>query len=259
IPLVDEEPFFGYQILSLPMKDNLSLYHTLLVQNKYVGLTRDRRFYSTFEDLSSCNEYNTDRLICQSMIVHDANAEPICETSILRQENDLYNQHCNIMSTKGEFRVIHRLRKNTWLIIYSDKVNIIEDCGHNFTSTKFQGAGILTLENYCTATIQTTKLKGEGETETKIRIPDLKIDIISEINNHPLIDRVAEVELEHTKYNNIKLDNLDNAANQMKNIKSELERISNQPRRRGTNNRTKLLQITSVPWKKTKPRRRRTS
>lgn len=214
-------------MLSLPEKDNQSsLYHTLLVRSKYVGLTRDRKFYVTLDDLSTCKDYDSKRYVCKSLIIHDENADPICETSILHQDKEKYNQLCNIMTTKGNFKIIHRLTRNKWLLLYTDPINIVEGCGKKFSTTKLEGAGVLTLNEQCTATLQSTKIHGEGEIETKLKLPEMKIDIIEQIYNHPQVKNLPDIEIKPVNYNHAKLNDLKAEAQQMADINQELSRVN---------------------------------
>lgn len=239
IPLIDDDVLNVYQILSLPKQDNYTisksntyngtyLYHTLLVQNKYIAITKDGRFYTTLEELSTCKTYTSSKLICNSLIIHDENAEPTCETAILKHDNTNYNIYCKIMTTRGNFKIIKHLRKNTWLLLFTDSVNIIEVCNNNGSTTnKFSGTGILTIPENCITTVHTTKLKSESQTkfEIKLQLPEIKIDIMDEVYNHPLIKHIEEVTIKPIQNGNLNLDKLNPAAYEMKNIHRELEKI----------------------------------
>lgn len=220
IPLVSNEQYTSYHLYSIPTRDlNSDLFHAIIPESKYIGLSKDNRQYLRISNLDQCKEIATGTSLCKNMVPLAIESAP-CEIEVITK---LSTKACKPVLMRFKDYNVVKLKKNKWIVILSKVMPIVHTCPQQMTKTQLVEANsILSMQPACTAYIGSTQIYAQEEKSSNYTehdvIPQVPFDCCEDVAKN------MQVTLNPIKLNSINLDELDTASHKL----SEQEDLLNQ-------------------------------
>ncbi|XP_013134257.1 PREDICTED: uncharacterized protein LOC106100064 [Papilio polytes] len=228
-PLVKSEPLKLYHIYSTPIQHpNSSLYTTILPEHKFLATNPSGQTYISTSSLDNCKTFTEKRIVCNDLIVYDADTRPICELQALFTISKKIPSTCTSSTFVAQINTFQSLNDNRWLFILTNSTPCVLQCDNEVSHHLIQGSGIITLKENCKlhtgySTLSAHKTKKENIT-SPIIIPDLNIQDCIEENKKTEVPNLLPISL-----NEIPLDSLNNIKHQLDNHHEEIQKFKNKP------------------------------
>lgn len=224
-PLIQNEPLDLYHIYSIPIQHpNSSLHTTILPEHVYLATNPNGQIYISTSDLSSCKTIATKKKICNNIVSYDSSKRPICELEILHSLSKTLPKTCTTSTFEAKINTFQSIEDNKWLYILSEETNCVLQCKNSVTHHKLQGAGILSLPQYCKFYTGYSTLTAFQTSEKNITYPI----IIPDIRNDECFDELQGIETPNLipiKINEMPLDSLQQIKHHADKYKEEIEKI----------------------------------
>lgn len=232
VPLVNTREYILFHNIALPTPykpEEPNSFGLILPDNRYIAMTKDKSYYSVFDNLEICKSVSPGDFICDIENVYSTDAKPTCESELLAKVINEKPIQCETKILLGTLDIWKPIINNRWIFIQSEPTKISIDCVNSkLYETNILGAGILSIPKGCIGYCKSTTL-----------IPKFTsfINITSPINNIPDFNLINDtccnlVKLENVKddvspvyLKNIDLDDF-NSANAIK-LKSLLSNLNN--------------------------------
>lgn len=224
IPLVSNEHYTSYHLYSIPTRDlNSNLFHAIIPESKYIGLSKDNRQYLRISNLDQCKEITTGTSLCKNMVPLTIESAP-CEIEVITK---LSTKACKpVMMQFKDYNVV-KLKKNKWIVILSKVMPIVHTCPQQTTKTQLiEANSILSMQPACTAYIGSTQIYAQEEKSSNYSehdvIPQVPFDCCEDVAKN------MKVALSPIKLNNINLDELDTASHKLSEQEDLLNQLNNE-------------------------------
>lgn len=226
IPLVSNDLFNLYHLYSIPTKNPTNnLYHLIIPESKYVGISNDNRLYIPMHSIKDCKAISSNQKLCTDVIPLTLN-DPSCETEVITQVS---TKKCKpVQISFSDYNVV-KLKQNRYILIVSQAIPLVTNCPGQTSKTELVDANsLLYLNPGCSAFIGSTQLygydaKSSNSTSDDI-IPIIPFDCCEEINQ----GATKHLDLKEIHIKSLNMDDLNIAEEQLKNQEQIINSMSNQ-------------------------------
>lgn len=226
IPLVSNDIFNFYHLYSLPTKNlNNDLFHLIIPESKYVGISTDNRLYIPMHKIDNCKTISHSQRICKDVIPLSLN-DPNCETEVITQVS---TKKCKPVQIGFSDYNIIKLKLNRYILIVSKAIPVVTNCQGQASKTQLiEKNSLLYLNPRCSAFIGSTQLyaydaKSSNATADDI-IPVVPYDCCEDTKQ----DETHHLNLKEVHIKNLNMDDLNMAAEQLKNQEKIIDSMSKQ-------------------------------
>ncbi|XP_074026487.1 uncharacterized protein [Leptinotarsa decemlineata] len=231
IPLVEPETYTLYRLLPIPIPDNRTgLHHILLTVQKYIARDDESLLYISLQNLENCKTLNHGVRICSDLLPYPIDSEAICEAQLLRRLTVLPKTCQSSLIYATEYN-IQELSLNLWLITISEVLPITINCENMEPVTRvIKTNSLLKLQPGCSSFVGSTRIhskyfvdryKNVTYKNHAVRIPYSCCDHLPEKRHLP--------ELKPLKLNKINVDELNIAQHKLNQYSEELDKLINEP------------------------------
>lgn len=226
IPLTSNDVFNLYHLYSIPtLNPKNNLFHLIIPESKYVGISTDNRLYIPMHSLQDCKIISNNQRLCRDVIPLTLN-DPNCETEVITQVS---TKKCNPIEIGFSDYNIIKLKKNRYILIVSHAIPVVTNCQGQASKTQLvTNNSLLYLSPRCSAFIGSTQLyaydtKSSNSTEDDI-IPIIPFDCCEDENRQP----AKHLNLKEIHIKNLNMDDLNIADEQLKNQGRILDSMTQQ-------------------------------
>lgn len=226
IPLTSNDVFNLYHLYSIPTKNpNNNLFHLIIPESKYVGISTDNRLYIPMHSTENCKAISSTQRLCKDVIPLTLN-DPNCETEVITQVS---TKKCNpIQIGFSDYNII-KLKQNRYILIVSQAIPVVTNCQGQASKTQLVTSNsLLYLNPRCSAFVGSTQLyaydmKSSNSTAQDI-IPVIPFDCCNEDNQQP----TKHLNLKEVHIKNLNMDDLNIAEEQLKNQEEIINSMNQQ-------------------------------
>jgi hypothetical protein len=222
IPLIEKEKYPLYHLYSIPPKDSkTNLFHTIILESKYVALSDNNRQYLKINSIEKCKDLQEETLLCSDLIPF-LYENPPCEIEVLTRLTA--NKKCYPVLLDIEDYNVQKVKTNKWIIITIKNLPITCSSGGPKADFINQNS-ILTMAPRCTAFISSIQVHAQEEkfsnySEADV-IPSIYYDCCENFTP-PLNQRH---QLKPLKINTLNLDDLKTADFKLNQYKDQLDNL----------------------------------
>lgn len=226
IPLVSNDLFNLYHLYSIPTKNlNNDLYHLIIPESKYVGISTDNRLYIPMHSTKDCKAISSNQKLCKDVIPLTLN-DPSCETEVITQVS---TKKCKPVQISFSDYNIVKLKQNRYILIVSQPIPVVTNCQSQASKTELiKTNSLLYLNPGCNSFIGSTQLyafdiKSSNSTTDDI-IPIIPFDCCEDTEQ----SNVKHLELKEVHLKSLNMDDLNIAEEQLKNQERIINSMNNQ-------------------------------
>lgn len=223
IPLTSNEVYTSYHLFSIPTRHPSSnLFHTIVPESKYIGISQDNREYIRTNEIESCKKID-DTLLCFNILPYPGEKAP-CEINIISK---LHSENCkSTIMALDDFNV-QELKKNKWLIILSKPLPIKITCGQHFKTQMIYENSLLKLTQGCRAFVGSIQISAAEHNTTKQQSDDI-IPVIPFNCCDDIPDKIEELKLQPVPLRNIRLDEFNEAQSSINDFEEQLNKLNHE-------------------------------
>ncbi|KAE9542481.1 hypothetical protein AGLY_003342 [Aphis glycines] len=233
IPLITETQLTLFKIIPIPHSvgidraDNKTHSIVLKPEYQYVGITKNRRQFTTFTEteLLHCTETETFTICPEFQPVQHESKDQPCEISLFKNPDQL-PQNCESGVIVISKNIFHKLKyANTWIYTTrKDKLTITCQGVPEPYIEKIKNQGIIKLNQECRAFAEHVVLNPTREIKTKYFtnfIPKIGVGNISYKINSSIKD--IKIEKYKHKFDSGKLDNVHEMAHSLNEVENMID------------------------------------
>lgn len=231
VPLVEPESYTLYRLYPIPLLDNRTgLHHLLVTSKRYIARDDDSLLYVSFQNLDNCKMIEFKTKICPDVLPYPIDSDSICEAQLLRQLGEL-PRTCQTSLIFAKDYNVQELSHNLWLITVSDPLPVTIKCAETDTQTKIINTNsLLRLQPTCNSFIGSTRVHSRYFVDIykNITYNSHPVQIPYSCCNH-LPEKQSLPDLKPLKLNKINVEELDVAQHQLNQYSEELDKLINEP------------------------------
>jgi hypothetical protein len=206
-------------LIPIPTKDSkTNLFHTIILESKYVALSDNNRQYLKINSIEKCKDLQEETLSCSDLIPF-LYKNPPCEIKVLTRLTA--NEKCYPVLLDIEDYNVQKFKANKWIIITGKNLPITHTCSSGGPNQN----SILTTTPRCTAFFGSIQVHAQEEkfsnySEADV-IPSIYYDCCENFTP-PLNQRH---QLKPLKINTLNLDDLKTAEFKLNQYKDQLDNL----------------------------------
>ncbi|XP_062526849.1 uncharacterized protein LOC134199618 [Bombyx mori] len=234
IPLVEPQEFNVYLCIPLPVPHNatnINSFSTVIPNEKYLVISKDKTRYSNLRSLSQCKSINYVYYICNIVKILSTNANPSCGSELVSKAITTLPTLCKTKFIHGIIDVWEPLDNNKWIFVQSKPSKLSIDCKNlEIKDYIISGTGIVTIPITCKGFCKDTRLFPNSNV-LNISHPTIKLDfnILNDSCCNFAKFKEAENNVPHIKLNQLDLNLLNHLLENNSNLIPELDKIIKHP------------------------------
>ncbi|ACF05406.1 F protein [Adoxophyes orana nucleopolyhedrovirus] len=149
VPLVNNKVYDVFQVVPIPMcraiRNGEHKCAIVLPDNKFLGLSKDRRNYVRLDDAPMCKNFDDEeRMFClKPQAVHESNQAMQCDIKILLNNEVVdIEKNCDVRIGKFYSEIFYPISDyNNWLYVLENDTELLFDCADSYVLKA--GTGII--------------------------------------------------------------------------------------------------------------------
>lgn len=231
IPLVEPETYTLFHLYPIPISDNRTgLHHMIVATQRFVARDDNSISYVSLPNLEGCKLIKRGQRICSDVLPYPIDSEAICEAQLLRNPSNLPKTcHVTVLLTQGYS--VRQIDANLWLITVSDQIPVTVKCeGREMKTQIVNSNSLLKLQPLCNAFIGSTRVHAKPLVEKYQNVTynshpvTIPYDCCQHIREKPHIP-----DLKPLKLNKIDVEDLNLAQHKLDRYSEELDELLNKP------------------------------